>query len=170
MQKPVRRSELSISPRISKIMINLSLVKSNEKIVDAFCGIGSILQETLLKKIKVIGIENVLDAFENAKRNAQKNNITNVEFLCGRVEEKIQNLEKIDVAILNPPRSGCEITVLKKLIKLQPKKILYLSCSPISLARDLKYLSSSYTIQSVEPFDMFPQTSHVESLALLKKK
>lgn len=153
---------------IYKKAVELCCLKGTETIVDAFCGVGTLSLFFARQAAKVIGIECVADAIEDAKRNAIDNEINNAEFYHAKAENFIQNLDKIDIILLNPPRKGCEMRLLEQIHKLQPKKILYISCDPLSLARDLKILTSDgYGIQTVQPYDMFPQTMHVETLTLL---
>ena len=122
----------------------------------------------------MIGIEIVPQAIFDAEENALRNAIENTTFICGKAEEKISLLKEIDVAILNPPRKGCEGGFLNALIAKRAKRILYVSCDPATLARDLSILcNAGYQLESVQPFDMFPQTMHVEcvaSLSLIHKK
>jgi 23S rRNA (uracil1939-C5)-methyltransferase len=145
----------------------------SQVILDLYCGIGTIT--SLLSKYakRVIGIEVVSDAVENAKENATVNKINNVIFKEGKVEDLIETLteEEIDTIVMDPPRSGVESRALDTIIKINPKQIIYVSCDPVTLARDLKILcNNNYEIKDITPFDMFPQTSHVECVAQIKKK
>jgi 23S rRNA (uracil1939-C5)-methyltransferase len=115
-----------------------------------------------------VGIECVPEAIEDAKANAQINHIENAQFICAAVEDAVGELSGIDVVLLNPPRKGCEPAVLSNVIRLKPKTVLYISCDPATLARDLSFVCSlGYHIEKVQPFDMFPQTTHVETLVKL---
>jgi 23S rRNA (uracil1939-C5)-methyltransferase len=147
---------------------NLSKEKS---VLDAYCGVGT-LSLILAKQAKtVIGFECVAPAIADAKENAVRNRIDNCTFVCGRAEELIAELKQIDVAVLNPPRKGCEPELLTQLIALHPHRVIYVSCDPATLARDLKVLcDQQYILEKIQPFDMFPQTAHVESVALLRSK
>ena len=117
---------------------------------------------------KVIGVECVKEAIEDAKENARKNSIENVEFTCQVAEKFIATMPAIDLALLNPPRKGCQPQFLESLVELKPKRIIYISCDPATLARDLSYLTRSrYRIETATPFDMFPQTAHVETVVSL---
>ncbi|MDP4119131.1 MAG: 23S rRNA (uracil-5-)-methyltransferase RumA, partial [Bacillota bacterium] len=119
------------------------------------------------------GIEIVPQAVEDAKKNALINNVENVEFFCGDVAKTAQQLNETDspdVVILDPPRKGCDNDMLSLLLELAPQRIAYISCNPATLARDMAYLcENGYTPGAVQPVDMFPQTSHVETLVLMSK-
>ena len=153
-----------------KIYNKIYELVNGDIIVDAYCGRG-VLSCKLAKKVqKVYGIEIVSSAIFDAKQIAQNNNIKNIEFLCGDIKDMLQDIKIIDSIILDPPRKGCEKQVLETILKKLPKQIIYLSCASNTLARDLKILSENYDIKFVEPYDMFPQTKHIETLCLLEKK
>lgn len=149
--------------------IELASIDKSMTVLDAYCGIGT-LSLLLAKNAKeVIGVECVPLAIEDAKYNARKNHIENVKFICSVTEKFIHTLSKIDVVVLNPPRKGCDIKVLEALKKLKPKNIIYISCDPATLARDAQILRNLGFIKDhVEAFDMFPQTTHVETIARFK--
>ncbi|MFI5334813.1 MAG: 23S rRNA (uracil(1939)-C(5))-methyltransferase RlmD, partial [Chlamydiales bacterium] len=151
-------------------VVELARLTGQERVLDAYCGVGT-LSLILAKHAKeVIGIESSQSAIGDANENAATNQIFNAQFICGLAEEKIRKLEEVDVAVLNPPRGGCEASFLEALAQLKPKRILYVSCDPATLARDLQMLKQKgYTVDHVQPFDMFPQTMHVESVALLER-
>lgn len=142
-------------------------LKSGKNVLDAYCGTGTLSLLASKEAKKVIGIECVESAIEDANENAKLNEIKNVEFILGTVEDKISEIESLDVVFLNPPRRGCEKSVIETLLDRKPKKIIYISCDPATLARDLSFLKEGYEIESVSPFDMFPQTMHVETLVSL---
>ena len=146
---------------------------SNREIaLDLYCGTG-IISLLLAKSGKqVIGIEVIEEAISLANENAKLNKIQNVEFILGKVENIIPTLLKqnIDVVILDPPRGGSDNKTLDCIIKLSPKRIVYVSCNPVTLARDLKHLALYYNVIEVTPIDMFPQTKHVETVVLLNLK
>jgi 23S rRNA (uracil1939-C5)-methyltransferase len=122
---------------------------------------------------RVIGIEVVREAIKNAKNNAILNKINNVLFMEGKVEDLIESLitEQVDTIVMDPPRSGVDRKALNAIIEINPKQIVYVSCDPVTLARDLKILAEhNYEIKSITPFDMFPQTSHVETVVLMSSK
>ncbi len=150
----------------------LQLTKK-DVLFDIYCGIGTIGLCAAKKIKRLIGIEVVPEAIQYAKQNAGLNHIENAEFFVGKAEEKIYDLihrgDIPTVTVLDPPRAGCDRKLLDAVIQLSPGKLCYISCDPATLARDLSYLNehSDYQIRSVIPVDMFPQTSHVESVALL---
>lgn len=146
-------------------------VKTTDVVLDAYCGVGTLSLLFAKHAKKVIGIECISEAIQDAKENANLNQMTNVEFICGEVESSLKNIENVDLVILNPPRKGCETSVIQELGKRKPRKILYVSCDPATLARDLALLVSfGYSIDAVQPFDMFPQTAHVETLVSLSNQ
>ncbi|MBR3887751.1 MAG: 23S rRNA (uracil(1939)-C(5))-methyltransferase RlmD [Clostridia bacterium] len=143
-----------------------------ENVFDLYCGIGTIGLFVADKAKSVYGVEIVPEAIEDAKENAKLNGITNAEFICGKAEEVIPQKyaegKTADVVFVDPPRKGCDEKLLETLKEMQAKKIVYVSCNPATLARDLKYLTDNrYEVKKVQPVDMFPHTSHVESVTLL---
>lgn len=155
--------------------IKLADVKRDDTVIDAYCGIGTISLSVAKKSKKVYGIEVVDAAINNAKENAKNNNIDNVTFLLGKsenvIKDLIKNKEKIDVVIVDPPRKGCDESFLRSLNDMNIKKIVYVSCNPATLARDINIMQSfGYKVGDVQPVDMFPQTVHVECVTLLTKK
>lgn len=150
-------------------------VSQNDTVLDLYCGIGGIGLFLAEKAKKVIGIELVEEAVIDARKNAALNGFGNCRFESGDAGELLEELshdnEKIDVAVLNPPRKGCDESVLKRVSNLNPRRILYVSCSPASLMRDLSLLHSfGYKCLEIQPIDMFPQTMHLENVALIEKK
>lgn len=152
--------------------LELADLEGNETVLDAYCGVGTLSLFFARKAKKVIGVEIVSSAIQNAKKNGELNKISNCSFFCDLAERFIQNLqERIDLLLINPPRKGCEGSFLEKIKDLSPKKIIYVSCDPATLARDLKIIQNfNYEICNVEPLDMFPQTAHVETIVFLRKK
>ena len=148
----------------------LSFVSDSDTIVDLYSGTGTITMLLAKKARKVIGIEVVKEAVEDAKNNMLLNHIDNIEFICDKVENKIDTLKEtnIDTLIMDPPRSGSDKKTLKLLLEIEPKKIIYISCNPITLARDINALREKYDIKDVSAFDMFPNTYHVECVCLLE--
>lgn len=142
-------------------------LQTHEILLDAYCGVGT-LSLILAKQAKeVIGIESVKEAIEDAQANQKLNGITNARFICAEAEKC--SIPSVDAAVLNPPRKGCERAFLEKLASLKPAKLVYVSCDPATLARDLSFLClQGYAIQEVQPFDMFPQTAHVETVVILR--
>ena len=155
---------------LSKKVLKLS---GNENVLDLYCGIGTI-GLTLSDKIKKLtGVEIINAAISNASENARLNNIKNANFICADSAGVLRDFldTSLDVIILDPPRKGCEESVLEDIIKIFPEKILYISCNPATLARDLKVLcSKKYEILTVCPVDLFPRTPHVETVVLLGRK
>lgn len=145
--------------------LEFSDLKGEERVLDAYCGVGTLSLVLARQAKEVVGVECVPAAIADAEENARKNGILNVQFVCAEAEKLISDLTDIDVALLNPPRKGCEGAVLDSLVKLAPKRIVYISCDPATLARDLNVLCGhGYVIDEVQPFDMFPQTAHVETV------
>lgn len=132
-----------------------------EKVVDCYCGVGtiSIWVSNLAKE--VIGIENNKEAIKSAKENALNNKIKNVNFICGDAANELDKIDNIDCIIADPPRSGMRDLAYKILDK-EPKRLVYVSCNPSTLAKDIKILSKKYDVKYIQPIDMFPQTSNVE--------
>jgi 23S rRNA (uracil1939-C5)-methyltransferase len=156
---------------VEKILQQLDL-QGTEVIVDAYCGIGTLTLPLAQKAAQVIGLEMQPEAIAQAQVNARLNEIENVEFLTGSVEALLPQVETPpDVVVLDPPRKGCDGVVIEALRHLAPERIVYMSCNPATLARDLKLLCEGglYTLQHVQPADFFPQTAHVESAAFLQK-
>lgn len=148
----------------------LAEVVPGSHLVDAYSGIGTFALFLASFGAQVTGIECVEEATRDAKSASKRNQIP-ATFLTGRVEDLIGELPQIDMIFLNPPRKGCEESVLREIVRRDIPKIIYTSCDPATLARDLSYLySRGYNRISVYPFDMFPQTMHVESVALIERK
>lgn len=145
-------------------------VSKNDNVLDLYCGTGTIGIYISDSIKKVTGIEINKYAIKDAKNNANLNNVKNIEFLCGDVKDLIGNIKNIDTIIVDPPRSGLDNETIKHIIRIKPKKIIYVSCDPITLARDLSILKEDYNINSVTPLDMFPNTYHVECCSLLSLK
>jgi len=144
-------------------------IRRSDTVLDAFCGTGSIALSIARYVNKVVGVESFKSAIKDAKRNAFLNNITNCKFIKGACEEIVPALdEKFNVIILDPPRSGCKKELIQAVIKKSPRNIIYVSCNPSTLARDLAlFKDSSYTVEQVQPIDMFPQTHHVEVIIMM---
>lgn len=170
------RSFYQVNPVQTEILYGKALeyanLTGNEIVIDAYCGIGTISLFLAQKAKKVYGVEIVPEAIADAKRNARLNAMENVEFAVGEAEKIIpwwytQGIQA-DVVVVDPPRKGCDETLLDTLIQMKPKRIVYVSCNPSTLARDLRVLEDGgYRTQEVQPVDMFPQTFHVESVAWL---
>lgn len=154
----------------------------NETVWDVYCGIGTISLFLAQKAKKVYGVEIVPQAIEDARRNAEINGIQNAEFFVGKAEEVLPmyyaeyakehpgESAHADVIMVDPPRKGCEESVLTTMVNMQPERIVYVSCDSATLARDLKYLcGNGYELRKVRAVDMFPHTGHVETVCLLSK-
>ncbi|MBM7839034.1 23S rRNA (uracil1939-C5)-methyltransferase [Alkalihalobacillus xiaoxiensis] len=150
-------------------------LNGTETVIDAYCGIGTISLFLAEKAKHVYGVEIVPEAITDAKRNAKLNHIDNATFAVGEAEKVIpwwhaQGIQA-DVIVVDPPRKGCDETLLKTMLQMKPKRIVYVSCNPGTLARDLRILEDGgYATQEVTPVDMFPQTTHVECVAVLELK
>ena len=146
----------------------------NERVLDAYCGIGTIGLIASKHAKEVTSVEIVEDAIRDAKKNARLNNITNVNFFVGDASDFIvneaNNKKQYDVIFIDPPRKGSDERFLTSVKKLLPKRVVYVSCDPATLARDVKFLSDKYEVKSVTPVDMFPHTFHVECVTLLSLK
>ena len=151
----------------------LNLIPKDKELVvlDAYSGVGTIGLIASRNAKRVISVEIVKDAHKNAIDNAKRNNVKNIEFHCGDAGEFIRNCnEKLDVVIMDPPRKGSDEKFLSTLIEKKIPQIIYVSCDPETLARDLDYLSTYYSVDFVQPVDMFPMTAHVETVACLQLK
>jgi 23S rRNA (uracil1939-C5)-methyltransferase len=158
--------------RIYNLIRQWAGLRNNEYALDLYCGIGGIALHLAQDAGQVVGIEMVEEAVRNAQANAAMNNLTNCRFLAGDASELLQDLittlPALAAAVLNPPRSGCDSEVLQAVIRLQPRTLIYVSCNPETLARDLAELyRMGYRTAEIRPVDMFPQTAHVESVARL---
>lgn len=149
-------------------------LKGTETVFDLYCGIGTISLFLSQKAGKVYGVEVVEDAVRDAVRNAELNGVTNAEFITGEAERVIPELyargERADVVVVDPPRKGCDETLLRTLADMTPERIVYVSCNPATLARDLKFLGGhGYRTVEAQPVDMFPWTGHTEAVILLQR-
>ena len=167
------------NPVQTEALYNIAIEQANlskdDIIYDLYCGIGTIgiFASKFVKK--VYGIEIVNQAIQDAKENAKLNNIQNIEFVCGDVEKVFENVMKEksdfpDVVFVDPPRRGLDKNTIDNILAVKPKKVVYISCNPASLVRDLKLMEEKYQIKEIKPVDMFPFTSHVECCALMTLK
>lgn len=139
-------------------------------LVEAYCGIGAMSLMASSKAEQVIGIEYVKDAVKNAKENAKRNGIENAEFLCADAADglyRAARLRPVDTLLADPPRSGMDEKMIEAILRTEPKKIIYISCNPATLAKNLKVLKEKYLVQTVIPFDLFPNTPLIESITVL---
>lgn len=173
------RSFYQVNPVQTQVLYDKALayagLTGEEIVFDAYCGIGTISLFLAQQAKKVYGVEVVPDAINDAKKNADLNGNTNVEFSVGEAEVVIPNWAEegihADVIVVDPPRKGCDAALLKTIIEMKPKRVVYVSCNPATLARDLGILEADdYQTVEVQPVDMFPMTMHVECCALLIKK
>lgn len=150
-------------------------IDENDVVIDAYCGIGTISLFLAQKAKKVYGVEVVPDAIHDAEINAKLNGITNTEFVVGEAEKVMPEWKAggmdPDVIVVDPPRKGCDPDFLQAMIEMEPKRIVYVSCNPSTLARDLRILEDGgYSAKEVQPVDMFPQTGHVEAVCRLERE
>ena len=170
-----------VNPRQTEKLYGIALdyadIKSDEVVWDMYCGIGTISLYMASKAKKVYGVEIVPEAIEDAKLNASINNIDNAEFYVGAAEEVVPTMYKksngkmkADVVVVDPPRKGCDEKLLDTLVKMEPNRIVYVSCDPATLARDLKWLGENgYKTVKYRAVDQFGMTTHVETVSLLQK-
>ncbi len=161
--------------KLYKAVFDFADFKGNELVYDLYTGTGTIASFISGSVNKVIGIESVEKAIIDARQNAELNNIKNLEFFAGDMlkiltTEFISNNGKPDIIITDPPRAGMHEKVVKQILFTEPEKIIYVSCNPATQARDIALLSEKYDVVKSQPVDMFPQTHHVENIALLVKR
>ncbi len=173
------RSFFQVNPAQTGVLygkaIEYAALGGDETVVDAYCGIGAISLFLARRAGVVYGIEEVAPAVEDARKNAALNGISNVEFITGKVEDVLPALYRKgirpEVIVVDPPRKGCEESVLRTFADMGPRRIVYVSCNPGTLARDLALLAGmGFETREVQPVDMFPQTSHTEAVTLLVRK
>lgn len=171
-------SFFQVNPIQAEVLYNKVLeyagITQDEIVLDLYCGTGTITLFLAQKAKKAYGIELVSQAVADARLNAKINGINNAEFIEGAAETVLPKMAeegiKPDIIVVDPPRRGCDEKTLKTITKISPKKIIYVSCNPATLARDLRYLEDKgYKTQKAQPVDMFPQTSHVECVTLMSK-
>ena len=167
--------------KLYRTALEFADIKPGETVWDLYCGIGTIslfIAKELGSDGEVIGVEIVPEAIENAKENARRNGITNARFYAGAAEEVVPKLisadgsesAKADVVVVDPPRKGCDQTLLDTIVRMSPKRIVYVSCDPATLARDVKVLAAKgYEAKKARTCDMFPMGGHVETVCLLSK-
>ena len=172
------RSFLQVNPvqtqRLYGVALDLLDPQPDETVADVYCGIGTISLLLAQRAGKIIGIEVVPEAVENAKENAARNGIQNASFLCAPAEQALPNLvaqgQRIDCLTVDPPRKGCEPQVIDAILASGAKRMVYVSCNPATLARDVRLLTAGgFTVQTVQPVDMFPRCGHVESVVKLAR-
>ncbi|HEX9101804.1 MAG TPA: methyltransferase, partial [Polyangia bacterium] len=157
-----------VAARIYADVAAAAALSGRERVVDAYAGIGGIALTLAREAAEVVGIEEHARAVADAQASAQLNHAVRVRFVVGDVEAELARLGAADVVVLNPPRRGCAPAVLRAAAALEPRLIAYVSCAPDTLARDLALLAKEGLVtRSVVPYDMLPQTPHVESLAVI---
>lgn len=173
------RSFYQVNPVQTKVLYEKALeyaeLSGKETVIDAYCGIGTISLFMARHADKVYGVEIVPEAVEDARRNALINDIRNAEFEVGKAEEVLPAWQKqgirADVIVVDPPRKGCDEALLETILQMKPKRVVYVSCNPSTLARDLRILEDGgYRTVEVQPVDMFPHTVHVECVILMVRK
>ena len=155
--------------------VEFASLTGKERVLDAYCGIGTIGLIAARKAGQVIGVELNKGAVRDAIGNARANQISNARFYQGDAGEFMVQLARqgqpVDVVFMDPPRAGSDEPFLSSLVKLAPKRVVYISCNPETQARDLKYLTGKgYAVERVQPVDMFPMTDHTESIVKLVRK
>src|SRR5690625_3014484 len=173
------KSFYQINPEQTEVLYKKTMeyadIGDEDIVIDAYCGIGTISLFLAQQAKKVYGVEIVPEAIDDANKNAKLNGITNAEFVVGAAEKVMpwwtaQGL-KPDVIVVDPPRKGCDETLLQAMIDMQPKRIVYVSCNPSTLARDLRILEDGgYETKEVQPVDMFAQTTHIESVVRIERR
>ncbi len=152
--------------------LELSELTEQDTVLDLYCGIGTMTLLFAKRAKEVYGVEIVPQAVENARENAKRNGIANASFFCGDAKDTVNRFQdtSIDVAVIDPPRQGCSPELIETILQIGPKRIVYVSCNPATLARDMKLFSESgYKSDAVYPYDMFPRTSHVEVVTQLQQ-
>ena len=149
-------------------------LRGHERVFDLYCGIGTIGLSLAARAREVVGVELVETAVSDAIENAKLNEITNASFFAGDIRlamrELVEKAGKPDVAVIDPPRAGLSQKVVRRIIEAAPQRIVYVSCNPTTLAPNAAQLvEAGWTLKTVQPVDMFPQTPHIECVALLEK-
>jgi 23S rRNA (uracil1939-C5)-methyltransferase len=173
------RSFFQVNPEQTEVLYNKALeyadLSGTETVMDAYCGIGTISLFLAQQAGHVYGVEIVSEAVEDARRNAELNELGNVTFEVGEAEKVIPAWHKegikADVIVVDPPRKGCDEALLQTIIDMKPRRVVYVSCNPATLARDLRILEDGgFQTEEVQPVDMFPQTVHIEAVAKIARR
>jgi 23S rRNA (uracil1939-C5)-methyltransferase len=159
-------------PALAGVVLEAAALTGKETVLDLFCGVGWLTLELARQARWVVGVESVRLAIEDARANAQLNNMNNVEFIAADASAGAAQLRakgvKPDVVVVDPPRKGCDRSVIDVILRWRPKRIVYVSCNPVTLARDLALMfPRGYALKSAQPVDLFPHTYHVETVACL---
>ncbi|OFN53612.1 23S rRNA (uracil-5-)-methyltransferase RumA [Streptococcus sp. HMSC034B05] len=163
-----------MAEKLYQTAINFSELAADDVVLDAYSGIGTIGLSVAKQVKQVYGVEVIPEAVENSQKNAEINGITNTHYVCDSAENAMANWSKQgikpDVILVDPPRKGLTESFIESSVSMEPKKIIYISCNPATMARDIKlYQELGYKLKKVQPVDLFPQTHHVETVALLSK-
>jgi len=173
------KSFYQINPAATVLLYETALkyadIKSSDTVIDAYSGVGTIGMICSDNAKEVISVELNPDAVKDAKKNAKLNNIKNMTFVCADATEFLSEManakEKADVVIMDPPRAGSTVKFMKNVCALSPERVVYVSCNPETLARDLDFfVKNKYKVKKIQPVDMFPNTNHVETVVLLSRK
>lgn len=173
------KSFYQINPTQTQVLydtaISFASLTGKEKVLDAYCGTGTIGIVASDKAKQVIGVELNEQAVRDARVNARLNDVENISFFCADagkfMVEAAKANESFDLVFMDPPRAGSDLNFLKSLVTLSPKKIVYVSCNVETQARDLRFLcKNGYTVKKIQPVDMFPHTNHVETVCLMSRK
>jgi 23S rRNA (uracil1939-C5)-methyltransferase len=161
--------------KLYNVVKDFAALNGNEIVYDLYCGTGSIGIFLSRFAKKIIGVDVIEDAIKDAKENAALNNITHASFFCGDVIEICNDHffelnGRPDIIIVDPPRAGLHAKLVQKLLEIAPEKIVYVSCNVATQARDLQLLSEKFSLEKLQPVDMFPHTHHIECVAELKRK
>lgn len=162
--------------KIYEKVLDLAELTGTETVLDLYCGIGTISLYLARRAAHVIGVEIVPQAIEDARKNAELNDIQHAEFFTGRAEKVVPELVRqknihADVVVVDPPRKGCDPELLRTILQISPEKIIYVSCDPATLSRDIKYLTENgYRLAYAKPYDQFGMTVHVETVVLMSRK
>ena len=173
------RSFYQINPlqteRLYRAALDMAHLQPTDRVLDAYCGVGTIGIVAAKQAGEVVGVELNGDAVRDARVNARRNGLTNIAFVEADAGEYMVELaqsgESVDVVLMDPPRAGSDMPFLKSLLTLAPSRVVYISCNPKTQARDLRVLTKGgYRVTGIQPVDMFPHTSHIECVVALERK
>jgi 23S rRNA (uracil1939-C5)-methyltransferase len=157
--------------RLYETVKRYALLQGTERVLDLYSGTGTIAIYLADSAKEVVGMEMVESAVQDARRNCERNMVNNCRFVAGDVRNSLtQMTDDVEVMIIDPPRAGMHEHVVKQVLALKPHRIVYVSCNPATLARDLFMLKEVYDLAEVQPVDMFPHTYHIEAVARLEKR
>lgn len=167
-------SFFQVNKELTKLLydevFNVVEMVNPKKVLDLYCGTGTIGIYISDLVDEVVGVDCSESGIEDANKNIELNNCSNVKFICDKVENVIDNFSDIDMVVVDPPRAGLDFKTIEHIKRIRAKTLMYISCDPVTLARDLKELSSDYEVITVKPYNMFPRTYHVENVVLLQNK